>query len=73
MPIPHTETADVKVGNDAQLFANDREKLPTALGYDLSKHSAHVPEINPEQTIAPQQEIAKGPQQDRSIGVGIGF
>jgi len=58
---------------DAQLFTNDREKLPTALGHDLSKHSAHVPEISPEQTIAPQKEIAKGPQQDRSIGLGIGF
>jgi len=58
---------------DAQLFTNDREKLPTALGHDLSKHSAHVPEISPEQTIAPQKEIAKGPQQDRSVGLGIGF
>jgi conjugative relaxase-like TrwC/TraI family protein len=58
---------------DAQLFTNDREKLPTALGHDLSKDSAHVPEISPEQTIAPQKEIAKGPQQDRSIGLGIGF
>ena len=58
---------------DAQLFTNDREKLPTALGHDLSKHSAHVPEISLEQTIAPQKEIAKGPQQDRSIGLGIGF
>ncbi len=58
---------------DAQLFTNDREKLPTALGHDLSKHSAHVPEISLEQTIAPQKEIAKGPQQDRSVGLGIGF
>ena len=58
---------------DAQLFTNDREKLPTALGHDLSKHSAHVPEISLEQTIATQKEIAKGPQQDRSIGLGIGF
>jgi hypothetical protein len=58
---------------DAQLFTNDREKMPTALGHDLSKHSAHVTEISPEQTIATQQEIAKGPQQDRGIGLGIGF
>jgi ATP-dependent exoDNAse (exonuclease V) alpha subunit len=58
---------------DAQLFTNDREKLPTALGHDLSKQSAHVPEISPEQTIAPQKEIAQGPQRDRSIGFGIGF
>jgi conjugative relaxase-like TrwC/TraI family protein len=58
---------------DAQLFTNDREKLPTALGHDLSKHSAHIPGISPEQTIAPQKEIAKGPQQDHSIRLGIGF
>ena len=35
---------------DAQLFTNDREKLPTALGHDPSKRSAHVPGINSEQT-----------------------
>jgi hypothetical protein len=58
---------------DAQLFTNAREKLPTALGHGLSKHSAHVPEISPEQTSALQKEIGKGPQQDRSIGLGIGF
>ncbi|MGB8061984.1 MAG: hypothetical protein WCF26_08825 [Candidatus Sulfotelmatobacter sp.] len=58
---------------DAQLFTNDREKLPTALGHDLSKHSAHVPDISPEETIAPQKEITEGSQQDRSIGLGIGF
>ncbi|MGB0103126.1 MAG: MobF family relaxase, partial [Candidatus Sulfotelmatobacter sp.] len=58
---------------DAQLFTNDREKLPTALGHDLSKHSALVPEISPEQTIAPQQEIAKRPQQDHIVGLGIGL
>jgi ATP-dependent exoDNAse (exonuclease V) alpha subunit len=32
---------------DAQIFTNDREKLPTALGHELSKHSARVPEISP--------------------------
>ena len=58
---------------DAQLFTNDRENLPTALGQNLSKHSADVPEISPEQAIASQQEIAKGPQQDRSMGLGIGL
>ena len=58
---------------DAQLFTNDREKLPTALGHDLSKHSAHVPAISPEQTIAPQQEVSKGQQQEHGIGLGIGL
>ena len=58
---------------DAQLFTNDREKLPTALGHDPSKRSAHVPGINSEQTIPPQQEITKGTQQEHGRGLGIGF
>ena len=37
--------------HDAQLFTNDREKLPAALGHDTSKQSAHVPEINTDQTM----------------------
>ena len=39
--------------HDAQIFTSDREKLPTAFGHDVSRQSAHVPEINAEQTIAP--------------------
>jgi ATP-dependent exoDNAse (exonuclease V) alpha subunit len=58
---------------DAQLFTNDREKLPAALGHDVSQQSAHVPEIKPNQTIAPQQEVSQGQQQDHGIGLGIGF
>jgi ATP-dependent exoDNAse (exonuclease V) alpha subunit len=58
---------------DAQLFTNDREKLPTALGHDLSRQSAHVPEITHAQTMAPQQEISKQPQPEHNIGLGIGF
>ena len=58
---------------DAQLFTNDSEKLPAALGHDLSKHSAHVPEINSGQTIAPQQEISKGTQQEHGVGLGLGY
>jgi len=42
----------------AQLFTNDRDKLPTALGHDISKQSAQVPQINHEQTIPSQQEIS---------------
>jgi ATP-dependent exoDNAse (exonuclease V) alpha subunit len=41
--------------HDAQLFTNDRDKLPTALGHDISKQTALVLQINAEQTIAPQQ------------------
>ena len=33
--------------HDAQLFTNDREKLPTALGHDLSRQSAHVARDQP--------------------------
>jgi ATP-dependent exoDNAse (exonuclease V) alpha subunit len=58
---------------DAQLFTNDRQKLPSALGYNLSKHSAHIPEINSEQTIAPQQEVSTGRQQEHGMGLAIGL
>ena len=58
---------------DAQLFTNDREKLTTALGHDLSKHSAHVPEISAEKTIAPQQGVSTGRQQEHGMGLGIGL
>jgi conjugative relaxase-like TrwC/TraI family protein len=58
---------------DAQFFTNDRGKLPTALGHDISKQSAEVPQINSEQTMAPQQEISQAPQQEHGMGLGIGF
>jgi ATP-dependent exoDNAse (exonuclease V) alpha subunit len=59
--------------HDAQIFTNDREKLPTALGRDVSRQSAHVPEIKPNQTIAPQQEVSQGQQRHYGIGLGLGF
>jgi len=58
---------------DAQLFTNDREKLPTALGHDISKQSAQALQINSERTIAPQQEISTSQQQEHSTGLGIGL
>jgi hypothetical protein len=58
---------------DAQLFTNDRERLPAALGHDSSQQSAHVPEIKPNQTIVPQQEVSQVQQQDHGTGLGIGF
>lgn len=57
---------------DAQIFTSDREKLPTALGHDVSKQTAQVQQINAQQTIAPQQEISQGSQQDHGLGLGIG-
>lgn len=59
--------------HDAQLFTNDREKLPTALGHDISKQTANSPQISTEQTIAPHQDISKAPQQEHGMGLGIGF
>ena len=57
--------------HDAQLFTNDREKLPAALGHEVSRESAYVPAHRPEQSIAPQQEI--GPRHEQGPGLGIGF
>jgi len=57
--------------HDAQIFTNDREKLPAALGHEVSRESAHVPEHKPEQSIAPQQEI--GSRHDQGQGFGMGF
>jgi ATP-dependent exoDNAse (exonuclease V) alpha subunit len=58
---------------DAQIFTNSREKLPQALGHDVSHQSAY----KPEQTIAPlqQQEIARSqqPGQDLGMSMGMGF
>jgi conjugative relaxase-like TrwC/TraI family protein len=57
---------------DAQLFTNDRDKLPTVLGHDISKQTANSPQINTEQTIPSQQELSKGSQQEHGMGLGIG-
>jgi len=54
---------------DAQLYTNDREKLPEALGHDVSHESAHTPAMKPEQAITPpQQEIA--PVIEHGFGMG---
>jgi hypothetical protein len=58
---------------DAQIFTNDREKLLTALGHDVSKQTAQVQQINAQQAVAPQQEISQARQQDHGLGFGIGF
>jgi hypothetical protein len=59
--------------HDAQIFTNDREKLPTVLGREISKQTAQVSEISAQQTIAPQQGISKAPQQEHGMGLGIGI
>ena len=54
---------------DAQVYTNDRAKLPEALGHDVSHESAHMPAIKPEQSITPPQpEIA--PVIEHGIGLG---
>src|SRR5271168_4709152 len=57
---------------DAQLFTDDREKLPAVLGHDVSGQSAHTPEINHEPTIAAQQEVSKESHQ-HNVGLGLGL
>jgi ATP-dependent exoDNAse (exonuclease V) alpha subunit len=55
---------------DAQIFTNDRNKLPQALGRDVSHQSAN----KMEQAIAPLQQEAVRPQQpEQDIGLGIGL
>ena len=59
--------------HDARIFTDNREKLPTALGHDISKQTAQARQISIDQTIAPPQEISKGQQQEHTTGLGIGI
>lgn len=64
--------------HDAQIFTNDREKLPIALGHEVSQQSAHSPQVGMEKGVAPQQDVSEKmkPQsvqeQDISYGFSIG-
>jgi hypothetical protein len=59
---------------DAQLFTNGREMLPVALGHDISRQTAYMPEINSEQTMTRQGEISKGtPTEVRCYRRGLRF
>jgi len=56
--------------HDAQLFTNNHEKLAAALGHEVSRASAHTPQLRQEQVIQPpQQEIA--PKHEHSCGLGL--
>ncbi len=44
---------------DAQLFTNDSEKLGLALERDVSHRSALAPNLQPEQSIAPQEIVSE--------------
>jgi conjugative relaxase-like TrwC/TraI family protein len=55
---------------DAQIFTDNREKLPQALGNEVSHQSAY----NPEQAIAlPQQKIAPTPTRENELSMGFGL
>jgi hypothetical protein len=60
---------------DAQIFTNDREKLPAALGHDVSHSSAHAPEMKPEQkqeqAVTSQREIVPKQEQGEDFGLGL--
>jgi ATP-dependent exoDNAse (exonuclease V) alpha subunit len=55
---------------DAQIFTDNREKLPQALGHDVSHQSAH----KPEQAIdLLQQKIMPTPTHDKELSMGFGL
>ncbi|MGO9088280.1 MAG: conjugal transfer protein, partial [Candidatus Sulfotelmatobacter sp.] len=55
---------------DAQIFTNNREKLPQALGHGISNQSA----LKPEQALAPiQHEAARSQQPEKDLGIGMGM
>ena len=55
---------------DAQIFTDDREKLPQALGHDVSHQSAY----KPEQGIGmAQQKIVPSPAHDKDLSMGFGL
>ena len=56
---------------DAQIFTDNREKLPQALGHDVSHQSAH----KPEQAMPSLGKIAASSEQviERSMGYGLGL
>jgi hypothetical protein len=54
--------------HDAQIFTNDRERLPQALGHDVSHQSAHIPDRKP-----PQPELAETPKHEKSHGMDMGL
>jgi ATP-dependent exoDNAse (exonuclease V) alpha subunit len=64
--------------HDAQIFTNDREKLPVALGHDVSQQSAHAPQVGVEKGVSPQQDLGEKmkpqsvPEQEISHGFSIG-
>lgn len=65
--------ADVSISRgqwNARIFTDSREKLPQALGHDVSHQRAY----QPEKAIAlPQQKIVQLPTHDKESGMGFGL
>ena len=55
---------------DAQIFTDNREKLPQALGHDVSHQSALKPDIA---IASMQQESVRSQQPEQELGLGMGF
>jgi conjugative relaxase-like TrwC/TraI family protein len=60
---------------DAQIFTNDREKLPVALGHEVSQQSAHAPNVGMEKGVARQQDLGEKmkPQSVQEHDISYGF
>ena len=54
---------------DAQIFTDSLEKLPKALGHDVSHQSAY----KPEQTIALSEPKVVTPKHDVEVSMGYGL
>ena len=56
---------------DAQIFTNDRETLPQALGHDASHQSALKPEFPIASTEHQESVRWRQPEQDLGLGIGL--
>lgn len=54
---------------DAQVFTDNREKLPEALGHDVSHESGY----RPEKAIDLAQKSIPLPAHDKDVSMGFGF
>jgi ATP-dependent exoDNAse (exonuclease V) alpha subunit len=55
---------------DAQIFTDSLEKLPKALGHDVSHQNAYKPE---QAMSAPLQKIVPAPTHDNEVSMGFGL
>lgn len=56
--------------HDAQIFTDNRERLPHALGREVARESAHLPE----QAMRVEREVIRDlPVRERSVGLALGL